>query len=164
MVHDMAPVTERTDLKRSVWYSGYLLTFLVTGEESEGRYSLVEEVGRRGTSANPPLHFQTREEESFYVIEGEVNFFVGDELIRARPGTFVRLLPHVPHRFEIVSNDVRMLNLCVPAGFEGFFHELSEPARSLMVPPAPEGPPDIDRLLATARKYGVEMVGPPPRS
>lgn len=156
--------TARTDLERSVWYSGYLLTFLATGEDTGGSFALVEELGRKGTSAEPPLHVQTREEECFYIIEGEMRFIIGDELIAAPAGTFVRLPPHVPHRFEIVSEDVRMLNLLVPAGFERFFRELSEPARSLTVPPASEGPPDIDRLLATARKYGVEVVSPPPRS
>jgi quercetin dioxygenase-like cupin family protein len=162
MIDQLAAMTVRTDLDRSVWYSGYLLTFLVTGEESDGRYSVVEEVGRKGLSADPPLHFQTREEESFYVIEGEVKFFIGDDVVNAQAGSFVRLPPQVPHRFELVSDDVRMLNLCIPAGFEGFFRDLSEPAKALTLPPPADGPPDTERLLATARQYGVEIVGAPP--
>jgi quercetin dioxygenase-like cupin family protein len=119
---------DRSRLDRSIWYSGYLLTFLATAEETGGRFSLVEEVGQRGLSVEPPLHVQTREEESFYVIEGEMRFQVGDDVIEAPAGSFVTLPRAVPHRFEIVSEQVRMLNLCTPAGFEGFFRELGRPA------------------------------------
>lgn len=150
----------RDDLGRSVWYSGYLLTFLATGEETGGRFSLVEEVGRKGQSAEPPMHVQTREEESFYVIDGQMRFFVGDEVIDAPAGTFVVLPRGVPHRFEIVSDDVRMLNLCTPAGFEGMFRDLSEPAQAMTLPPTPDSPPDVDRLIQTAARYGVEIVPP----
>lgn len=154
--------TNRTQLDRSVWYSGYLLTFLANGEETGGRFSLVEEVGRKGMSAEPPLHIHTHEEESFYILEGRVMFFVGDEVIEAAPGTLITLPRDIPHRFTLESDEVRMLNLCSPAGFEGFLKDLSEPAQALTLPPAPDGPPDIEKLLTAAAKYGVEIVGPPP--
>ncbi len=158
-----APVqTNRADLDRAVWYSGYLLTFLATGEDTGGKYCLVEEVGRKGVSAEPPLHVHAREEEAFYVIEGAMTFQVGEEVIHAPAGTFVRLPRGVPHRFALASDEVRLLNLCAPAGFEGFFEELSEPAPALTLPPAPDGPPDIPKLLAAAAKYGVEILPPSP--
>lgn len=150
----------RDDLGRSVWYSGYLLTFLATGEETGGAFSLVEEVGRKGHSAEPPMHVQTREDESFYVIEGAMRFIVGDDVIDAPAGTFVCLPRDVPHRFEIVSDDVRMLNLCTPGGFDGMFRDLSEPAKEMTLPPAPDGPPDIEHLIQTATRYGVEILPP----
>jgi len=156
----MAPHVARGSDARSVWYSGWLLTFLAVGEETGGRFSLIEEIGRRDQSAVPPMHRQTLEEEGFYVADGEMTFFVGDETIPAQAGTFVFLPRGVPHRFEIVSEEVRVLNLCAPAGFEGFFRDLSEPARSLTLPPAPEGPPDVARLLEVASEYGVEFLPP----
>jgi len=153
---------DRTRLDRSLWYSGYLLTVLASGEETGGRFSLVEEVGRKGVSADPPLHMQTREEESFYVIEGEVTFYVGDDVIHATAGSYVQMPRGVPHRFSLESEHVRMLNLCSPAGFEGFFHALSVPAKAMTLPPPPDGPPDIAHLIRTAAAYGVEILGPPP--
>ncbi|MGB9632365.1 MAG: quercetin 2,3-dioxygenase [Chloroflexaceae bacterium] len=163
MTHPPALVNvDRARLDRSLWYSGYLLTLLATGEETGGRFSLVEEVGRRGVSADAPLHLHTREEEGFYVLEGEVAFYVGDEVIHATPGSYVLLPRGVPHRFTLESDHVRMLTLCSPAGFEGFFQALSVPAGAMTLPPLPEGPPDIERLLATAAAYGVEILGPPP--
>lgn len=150
----------RGDLSRSTWYSGFLLTFLVTGEETGGRYSLVEEVARQGHSADPPLHVHTREDESFYILEGELTFFVADEVIQSTAGTVVFLPRLVPHRFTIDSDEARILNLCTPAGFEGFFKELSEPAGALVLPPEPSGPPDVERLIATAARYGVTILPP----
>lgn len=151
----------RTDQARSVWYSGYLLTFLATGEETGGAFSIVEEVGRKGLSAEPPMHVHSREEESFYVIEGRMSFVVVDEVVDVPAGTLVVLPRGVPHRFTLETDHVRMLNMCTPAGFEGFFRDLSEPARSMTLPPAPNGPPDIERLLRTAAAYGVEILPPP---
>ena len=145
----------------SVWYGGYLLTFLATGEQTGGSYALVEELGRKGVSAEPPLHVHTREEESFYIIEGEMEFYVEDKVIHAPAGALVVLPRGVPHRFEIASEEIRCLNLITPAGFEGFYRDLSEPARELTLPPAPEGPPDVARLVSTAAKYGCEILPPP---
>lgn len=150
--------TGRSRLDRSIWYSGYLLTFLATGEETNGSFSLVEEIGLRGLSAEPPMHVQTREEESFYVIEGELRIFVGDQVVEAPTGTFVTIPRGVPHRFEIVSEQIRMHNLCTPAGFEGFFKELGRPAPALVLPPATDQPLDVQRLLEVAAKYGVRIL------
>lgn len=156
----LAVHVDRTDLSRSVWYSGYLLTFLATGEDTGGAFALVEEVGRKGQSAEPPMHIQTREEESFYVIEGQMTFIVGAETIVAPAGTFVAIPRGVPHRFLLDTEHVRLLNLCVPAGFEGFLRELSVPAEALTLPPPSGEPLNIPRLIATAARYGVEILPP----
>jgi quercetin dioxygenase-like cupin family protein len=139
---------------------GYLLTFLATSEDTAGAFSLVEEVGCKGQSADPPLHVHSREEESFYVIEGAMRFFVADDVIDAPVGTFVTLPRGIPHRFTLESDEVRLLNMCVPAGFEGFLRDLSEPASSPTLPPPPAGPPDLARFLEAAEKYGVEILPP----
>jgi hypothetical protein len=56
-----------------------------------------------------------------------------------------------------------MLVLATPAGLERFFAELGEPAVDREHPPVPSGPPDIERMMAITAKYGIEVVGPPPR-
>ncbi len=147
---------------RSVWYSGWLLTFLATGEETNGQFALIEEIGRKGQSVVPPPHVHTREDECFFVVEGAITCYVGDETVHVPAGSFVLLPRGVPHRYELVSEEVRLLNLCVPAGFEGVFRALSEPAAALTLPPAPDGPPDIPQLLAAAADHGVEILIPPP--
>lgn len=147
-----------TSLDRSVWYAGFLLTFLATSEDTGGAFSLTYTEARRGVSVEPPLHIHTREEESFYVMEGAITVYVGDEVIHAKAGSLVSLPRGVPHRYTITSDCARYLNLCTPGGFEDFLKELSEPAPSMTMPPAPEGPPDIPTLVATAAKYGIQII------
>src|SRR5215510_16554602 len=77
----------RQSLERSVWYSGWLLTFLATGDDTRGQFALMEQVARKGNV--PPRHIHHREDETFYIVEGEMTFFVGDETIKATPGTVV---------------------------------------------------------------------------
>jgi mannose-6-phosphate isomerase-like protein (cupin superfamily) len=147
---------------RSVWYAGWLVTFLATGEETGGAYSLTEVIGHRDHSAAPPMHMHTREEECFYVVAGAITCQVADEVIDVPAGGFVVLPRGVPHRYVLATAEARLLNLCVPAGFEGFYQALSVPAPELVLPPRPAGPPDIDRLLAAAAAFGVQILGPAP--
>ena len=96
------------------------------------------------------------------MVEGAITCHVGGEAIRVPAGAFVVLPRGVPHRYELASDDARLLNLCVPASFENFYRTLSEPALAPVLPPAPEGPPDVARLLAAAAEHGLEILGPPP--
>ena len=52
-----------------------------------------------------------------------------------------------------------MLFICTPGGFENLIVDMSEPARSRTLPPAPEGPPDMERVAAVAQAYGCELLG-----
>lgn len=155
------PVVAAPGPERSVWYSGWLVTFLATGEETGGAWSLTEVTGRRGHSAAPPWHVHTREEECFFVIEGEISCLVRDREIRVPAGGFVVLPRDVPHRYKLVSEEARLLNLCSPAGFEGFYRAMAEPAAALSIPPE-VGAPDIPRLLAAAADHGVRILPGPP--
>ncbi len=148
-------------LDRSVWYGGFLLTFLATSEDTGGAFSLTYTEARKGISVEPPLHIHTREEESFYVIEGELVAYVGDEVVRVHEGSLVTLPRGVPHRYTIGSEHARYLNLCTPGGFEGFLRDLSEPVLSMTLPPALDGPPHVGKLVATAARYGIEIIALP---
>jgi quercetin dioxygenase-like cupin family protein len=147
----------RQSLERSVWYSGWLLTFLATGEDTGGQFALMEQVARRGNV--PPRHIHHREDETFYVVEGEMTFSVGDETIKATPGTMVFAPRDIPHSFTIDSEQVRMLVMVAPAGAEGFFKECSVPASSMTLPPPAEMPySEIQKMMAIAPSYGFEFI------
>ena len=75
----------RQSLKESVWYSGWLMTFLATGEDTQGRFALVEGIARKGNV--PPPHIHHREDETFYVVEGEMSITVGGQKIKGTPGS-----------------------------------------------------------------------------
>jgi hypothetical protein len=119
---------------------------------------LIEAVGRRGNV--PPPHIHHREDEIFYVLEGEIAVSVNDRTIKVSPGTIVFLPRDVRHSFTIESEQVRMLQLLTPAGLEGWFREFSVPAPAMTLPPSNEpGYHDVQRMLDVASRYGLEFVG-----
>ena len=150
---------DRRSLDRSVWYSGHLMTFLATAEDTQGKFALIEAVARKGNV--PPPHIHHREEETFYVLEGEMTVSVGDRTIKATPGTMVCLPRDVAHSFVIDSEQGRALILLTPAGLEGWFKEFSVPAPAMTVPPPVETPySEIQRMREVAPQYGIEFVLP----
>ncbi len=128
------------------------------GESTGGAYGLVEH------PAVPPgfalsYHVHHREDEAFYILEGEVEFVFDGKWHIAGPGAYVFGPREVPHGFRVVGNrPAQMLILASPAGFESFVLELGEP---MAAPPSP-GPPDMQKLVATAAKYGIDILGPLP--
>jgi len=141
------------------WLGVTLATIKATGKETDGRYTLVEVLEPEGAEA--PLHVHHNEDEAFWVLEGELKFEVGEETIKASPGSFLFGPKDVPHRYTVESGPARMLFLLSPAGFEEFIYATSEPAKERVLPPAPEGPPsqeEIEQLGAIARQYGGELL------
>ena len=147
----------RQSLDRSVWYNGALMTFLAVGEETQGKFALIEAVSRKGN--DPPPHTHRREDEIFYVLEGEVVASVGDRTIKGTPGTMIFLPRDVRHSFTIESEHARMLILVTPAGLEGWFKEFSVPTTAMTLPPANEpGYQDVQRMLEAAPRYGLDFA------
>jgi quercetin dioxygenase-like cupin family protein len=145
------------------WWWGSLATIKATGEETGGQYTLVEVLEAQGAAA--PLHVHHNEDEAFFVLEGEMTFYVGEETIKAGPGSFLFGPKDVPHAYTVESGPARLLFLLTPAGFEGLIRETSEPAKSATLPPQPEEEPneaEMEQLMAIAARYGGEIVGPPP--
>lgn len=148
----------RQSLDHSVWYNGSLMTFLASGEDTHGQFALIEVVARRGNV--PPPHIHHREDEIFYLLEGEIVVSVGDRTIKGTAGTMVFLPRDVAHSFTIESDQGRMLILLTPAGLEGWFKGFSVPARAMTLPPADEPAyGEVQRMLEAAPRYGIEFVG-----
>jgi mannose-6-phosphate isomerase-like protein (cupin superfamily) len=144
-----------------LWVLGDFYTFKMTGEESEGAFSVFETVTSAG-SLGPPPHIHHGEEESFYVLEGEVEMMTGGDTVKATQGSFVHVPRGVLHTFRNVgTTPARLLVVITPAGFEQFFREVGEPATDISNPPVSSGPPDIERIVTTARKYNCEIPPPP---
>ncbi len=140
------------------WWLGGLATIKATGKETGGLYTLVEVLEPEGEA---PPHVHHREDEGFWVLEGEVTFQVGEATIKAGPGSFVFGPKGVPHSYTIEVGPARMLFLLSPAGFEEFIYATSEPAEEPTLPPQPEGPPseaEMEQLRALARQYGGELL------
>src|SRR5918997_4677112 len=135
------------------WWGGGLATIKATGKETGGRYTLVEVLEPEGEEA--PLHVHHNEDEGFWVLEGELTFEVGDQKIKASPGSFLFGPRDIPHRYTVDSGPARLLFILSPSGFEDFIYATSEPAKELALPPPPEGPPseaEMEQLGALARE------------
>jgi quercetin dioxygenase-like cupin family protein len=153
------PYSRRLGGEQSYWSLGLLQTYLAEGKDTGGRFSLGEGIAPKG--AEPPPHTHTREDEAYYILEGEITFRVGGQTIEARPGDYVWLPRGVEHSFELNSSQARALVLVAPAGLEEAFKQLGEPAQSPTLPPPPEEPPDVEEIIAVFSEYGIEFAPPP---
>jgi quercetin dioxygenase-like cupin family protein len=140
---------------------GCLFTVLADSQETGGQYGLIESLSPKGTE--PPRHVHSREDETFYLLEGEITFYIGEETYKAAPGMFVSAPHGVPHSYTFETDVIRMLVLVAPGGFEEFFRpaQFSEPAQAMEPPPPSEAPPNIPAIVAALEHHGVEVVGPP---
>jgi quercetin dioxygenase-like cupin family protein len=130
------------------------IAVLATASDTNGVLGAIEVSSPRG--AVPPLHVHEREDEAFYVLEGEYSMIVGDDVIKASPGAWVWGPRAVPHGYEIHSDRGRHLSLTMPGGFEAFFEEVAAIAT-----PSADPRTEMARLAAVAARYGVELLGPP---
>ncbi len=140
---------------KAYWVVGDLYTILASGEDTGGAYALIRaEVPAGG---GPPPHCHRREDEAFYVLEGEVAFHADGRDIAAAPGTWVTLAKGSLHTFRNSGEaTARMLIVVTPSGLERYFAEVGQAAVDRSAPP-PVAPADIDRLLAIAPRYGLEI-------
>ena len=134
---------------------GDVYRFLATGDETDGRYAMFEAVVRPG--GGPPPHVHSREEESFLVLEGEITFQVGDQQIVAKAGTFANMPVGSLHSFKNnTDTEARMIISVAPAGLERMFMEVGQPVAFGQQAPPPSKA-EIDKLLAIAPSYGIEI-------
>jgi quercetin dioxygenase-like cupin family protein len=130
---------------------GGAVTFKVRGRETGGSMTAFETVVAPGLG--PPLHEHANEEETLYVLEGEVRFKLGDRMVSGGPGAFVFVPRGTPHAFQNVGETpARMLIHFSPSGMEGFFEEFAQL-------PAEDTGPDVFRSVGA--KVGMTAVGPP---
>jgi quercetin dioxygenase-like cupin family protein len=140
-----------------LWFNRSLATIKVPSEDTKEAFDVIEILARRGNVT--PLHTDPNC-ETFHVLEGELLFYSEGKERRATSGDTVVVPTGVPHAFLVTSPTARFIVLNVPGGHDRFFRAAGDPAPAAELPPP--GPPDIPRLKATAPKFGIEVIGPPP--
>jgi quercetin dioxygenase-like cupin family protein len=139
--------------------AGDVYRVLASGHQTGDVYALSEI--RVSPDNGPPPHIHSREDECFFVLEGEVDFQVGDKKITAKPGTFVQGPRGVAHSFKNnTKQPARILGFVTPAGFENFFKEFAQPVASFDSPAIPVSEEQVKKLLAAAPKYGLQILPP----
>lgn len=138
---------------------GDVYRFLATGKETNGRYASFEALVPPG--GGPPPHVHSREEESFYVLEGEITFTVNGERIVATAGSFANMPVGTPHAFKNESDrPARMIISVAPAGLEEMFFEFGVPVAPGTQTAAPPTDAEIQKLIEIAPKYGITLLPP----
>ena len=135
------------------WYLGNQVRFLINPEDTEGEFALLEMISLAGTE--PPAHIHQNEDETFLLHEGEVRFFIGEQVIDAKPGMVVFAPRGIRHSFKIMTPAVRWNLILTPGDFANFFREMSTetPAAGLIAPPSPAQFKAIAQHVE--RRYGV---------
>jgi quercetin dioxygenase-like cupin family protein len=142
------------------WFLGSQAWIRVGTEQSGGSLAIVEHL--IPPAAESPWHLHHTQDESFYVLDGQVTVIVGQQRFALGPGDYAFGPRDVPHGFRVEGpTPARLLLICTPgAGFDRFIHQGSEPATAPGFPP-PQ-PPDVARLAQLAAEAGNELLGPLP--
>jgi mannose-6-phosphate isomerase-like protein (cupin superfamily) len=155
----MKPTIRQTGQGRTIAVVGDVYRFLASGEDTNGKYALLEAIVPPG--GGPPPHVHSREEEGFYVLEGDVTFVIDGETLVATAGMFANLPVGVPHSFKNESSrPAKLLISVAPAGLEQMFCEVGVPLAEGATTALPPTKEEIEKLLAIAPRYGIEIKLP----
>ena len=147
------PSDPRSD--RSLWYMGGFMTIHADSQDTNGQFALIEFSGSPG--GEPPVHVHTNEDELFYVLEGKLKVYRGEEELILEPGEAGFLPRNVPHTFKVMSSYARGLVYVSPGGFEGYFRELGEPVAG-PASPRLKALPTLAEISSVAKRYGITFV------
>jgi quercetin dioxygenase-like cupin family protein len=145
---------------RHISIVGGTYTILVSGEQTDGRYCLIDMLIPPG--GGPPPHRHDFE-EMFTILDGEIELIFRGQPHRASAGSTVNIPANAPHAFKNKSDKpTRMLCMCTPAGQEELFMAVGDPVASRTAPPPnlsqAERIERIERAKALSAKYRTELL------
>jgi quercetin dioxygenase-like cupin family protein len=139
------------------WWFGSLVVVKLTAEQSGGLLTILEVT--EPPQAVAPLHVHDREDEGFWVLDGEVTFEVGETTVAARAGDFAFGPRGIPHRYVVGAQGCRMLFVLTPGGFENLVRGMSLPAERHVLPPPTDVEPDWEHVAAVAEANECRLLG-----
>lgn len=138
---------------------GDIYNLLVTGKESNNVFFQFEAIVPEG--GGPPPHIHTREDETIYVVSGNIEFRLGDKKHQAKAGDFVYISRGTVHNFKNVGKETAKLILTFsPAGMDDYFAEVFPEVKDKNAPPPPITDELIRKLTEVAPKYGLTFLPP----
>lgn len=156
----LEPFKHAPSIEISTWYKGILSTLLATDDDTGGAFDLVLSHMRSGTE--PPPHVHTREHELMYVLDGQLDVYVGSNVFQVGPGECAFLPLGKPHAFIIRSPQIRMLVLITPGGFVKSFGSMAVPAEKMEIPSdsVTYATADLEETITILLKRGVRFLSP----
>ena len=148
IINDLKPKIVRKDEGKIVNVIGDTQTFKLTGKDTNGLFTLIEEENEPGTGIPPHVH--ENEDEVFKVLEGEMELTVGENTTVLRAGDLAFGPRGIPHSWKIIGDSKAKVILSVfPAGIEDMFEELGK---------LPAGPPDFPKVAEICARYGIKFI------
>jgi quercetin dioxygenase-like cupin family protein len=135
-----------------IWFLRNRVGVHISGSQTDGSFALLESTGPAGDQT--PLHVHHADDEGFYVLEGELTLWVGDEQHILRAGESVLAPRGVAHTVRVGDRAARWLVTSTPAGFEAFIRAVGSTEAQAALP-SPE------ELARVAAEHGIEILGPP---
>lgn len=139
------------------WWFESLAIIKATAADTGGQMTIIEVTEPPGAEA--PLHVHHREDEGFWMLEGDAIFEVGGTIIEAHTGDYLFCPRDIPHRYRVGSAGCRMLFILTPGGFEKLVIGMSQPASIRTLPPPSEEEPDWVHVANVAAANGCELLG-----
>jgi quercetin dioxygenase-like cupin family protein len=154
----LKPFVHSVSSAPAYWMQDGLWIMLTDATETGVRFSLMEQLFPKGTGPGPHKH--TWSDETYYILDGEITFLIGDEIHTARTGDFVVVPRDTRHAFRIDSETARFLNGYTPASMEALIADIGTPTTQRNLPPRGLKPA-ADRV--PKGKYGLDWLpGPDP--
>ena len=135
------------------------VTVLVTGEQTNGEYAVAHII--EPPKMGPPLHIHEDDDESFFIVNGQFTFYVGDEVFEAKAGDYVFAPRGIPHRFVSGPEESEFIVTATPAGFDQFINELGTPVSKDASLPKAEPPSEefMKRLVEVSKTFNITYPG-----
>lgn len=150
-------VGQASEHQQLKWIGAGRLQVLLEAATTGGQLTVIDE--RLGHGDATPRHIHSTEDEIFFVLEGSITAWVGDQRHELAEGGIVFLPRNIPHAIRVTSNTARLLMMCTPGGIEGMFREAGWDLKN----PLPEGwAVAMPHLAEASARYGSTIVGPPP--
>ena len=134
------------------WFVDILWLVHATGDQTEGRYSVIEQWMPQGSG--PPPHVHPGEDETFWVMQGEMTIDIGGEVLILGPGSMGHVPRNTVHSFKVTgTEDCHVLNYYSPAGFEQAIMGCARPAEARTLPPKGLDPLHSPKVLQFFNNY-----------
>lgn len=159
MAESRTPFVQRLDESERLWaVDGSLSRMLLPPDPTGGTHAIVMDQVVKNEGI--PSHRHPGDDETFYIVDGELEFFFEDgSSVEVRTGDVLFQLGQTAHSFRVNSDEARYLIITTPRHY-AFYRAIGTPAQGDGLPPQQEM--DMDKVMAACEAYGVELLGPPP--
>ena len=139
-------------------YQGGRFFFRLTSEETNGALAIIDV--RIVPGNEPPRHYHSREDETNIILTGEITYFIGDDIIKAKAGDIVFMPKGVPHNFKVTSSTASVRLIVTPGGFENFFAAITHPfnEENEQLIGAPLSKEKIEMIAKASKEFGVTFI------